>query len=110
MGGWVEGGSKRCFKDCLQQSKTYPVHKVCPRTPPRMTPATLLTEAMTIVASCDLSPHSAKKMRPKALTKTLKIFKHSFPNREDSGFFSAVESECGSTSGREMAERKRREN
>ena len=85
--------------------KTYPVHKVWPRTPPRITPATSLTEAITMVASWDRSPHSAKKMRPKALTKTLKIFKHCFPNLDDSGFFSAVESECGSTSGSGIAEK-----
>ena len=85
--------------------KTYPVHKVWPRTPPRITPATSLTEAITMVASWDRSPHSAKKMRPKALTKTLKIFKHCFPNLDDSGFCSAVESECGSTSGSGIAEK-----
>ena len=37
-----------------------------------MIPPTSLALASTIVESCDLSPHSAKKMRPKVLMDTLK--------------------------------------
>ena len=56
-----------------------PVQTVCPAQPPRMTPHTLLSPARTMVASCDLSPHSAMKVMVKHLINTLKTFRQEAP-------------------------------
>merc|ERR1719186_2437360 len=55
---------------------------MCPRTPPTQTPPTSLIPARTIVASWDLSPHSAMKVMLKQFTNSLKIFRHFLPNQE----------------------------
>ena len=62
-----------------------PVQTVCPAQPPSMTPHTLLRPARTMVASWDLSPHSAMKVMVKHLMKTLKSLRQSVPHQ---GLFS----------------------
>merc|ERR1719193_3073701 len=59
-----------------------PVQTAWPRHPPRMTPTTSLMPARTIVASWDLSPHSAMKVRVNVFTNSLNILRHFFPNQE----------------------------
>lgn len=48
-----------------------PVHKACPSDPPTTTPITSSLVASTTVASCDRSPHSARKVNDAAWNSTL---------------------------------------
>ena len=59
-----------------------PVQMKWPRKPPTQTPLTSLIPAMTMVASWDLSPHSARKVMANVLLNTRKILTHFFPNQD----------------------------